>query len=203
MQKFERKLTLAVVVWPLLTGCSELPPFVLFSDGSVPAAPVGPTVAALIANLKCELWDVANDDQSKLPYYRDVVTLPFHSVDAEGREIDPYFTLKSFFQQIDYVATATYTLDVFQTAAVNPSINSIVPFNPAMYNFTLAVGGQLSDTAHRNININSSVDFMRLVASDKNPRWGRLRANQTSEPPLAVDPTGDHRGYLPADVYRV
>jgi uncharacterized membrane protein YgcG len=197
-QDIWRKLTVALSS-SFLIGCSELPPFVLTDDQSVPAAPLGPKVASLIANLKCELWDIANDDRSLLPYYRDVVALSLHDTDAEKRPIDPYFTLKSFFQQIDYVATATYTIDVFQTAAANPSINSIVPFSNPMFNFTLAVGGQLSDTAHRNTNLNSSVDFMRLVESDQNPLF---KAKKSFEFPLARDPTGDHKGYLdPGDTY--
>jgi hypothetical protein len=188
---FWSNLTAAILAGSLVGGCTGLPSFVLFGDNSIPAAPVGPTVAALIANLKCELWDAANDNTNEFPFYYDDISLdPHQRSNRFGDSIKSYFTLEKLFQQIDYVATASYTLDVFQTSGINPSINSIVPYPNPAFNFTLAVGGQLSDTGHRNIVISSSVDFLRLVNSPENPYYKELGKNAIQEPALALDPRG-------------
>ncbi len=152
-------LALALFV---LCECS-VPPFVLFADHSV-VAPAGPKVAALMANLKCELWEAAHSDEI-LPYYRDDPSLEEKIDDPK----DPHrlFTLHNLFEEIDYVAAAQFTLDVIGSSAANPSVNFIHPYLTPMTNVTLAVSGQLSDTAHRYVNIYTSVDFARLSPSYK------------------------------------
>ena len=141
-----------------LGGCT-VPPFVLIGDGPA-VAPAGPKVAALMANLKCQLWDATHSDEV-LPYYRDDPSL---IENIHNPTPDRLFTLHNLFEEIEYVADAEFTLEVFGTGAINASVNSINPY-AAMTNRTLAVAGQLSDMGHRFVNIYTSVDFSRLVAS--------------------------------------
>jgi hypothetical protein len=89
---------------PFSSGCG-LPALSLFADSSVPTAPSGPSVAALIANIKCELWEAANDT-TQLPYYDDVPGLPPHVPKDGPLEDDPErnFTLKNLFEEIEFIA---------------------------------------------------------------------------------------------------
>ena len=149
----------------LIGGCTTVPPFVLTSDGSV--APAGPKINSLMVNLKCELWDAANDLVSELQYYLDVPDLQLHTTGPTTAP-DRRFTLKNYFQEIEYVADAQWTLDVTGTGALNPLFTYTNPYNLAKglfpaTNVVLSVGGQLSDAGHRYIQIYTSVDFARLV----------------------------------------
>jgi hypothetical protein len=158
-----------------LGGCG-LPPLVLWEDSSLPVAPSGPPVAALVANIKCELWEAANDT-SELPYYRDVPDLRLHPV-SEHPSPDRAFNLRNLFIEIEYVADYKLTLQVTDTGALNPSANFIKNLPAAGTNLTLAVGGQVSEQADRFIDIYQSVDFSRLVRSPENPRYAALRKIQ-------------------------
>jgi uncharacterized membrane protein YgcG len=153
-------LTLATFI----VGACGIQPYVLFADQSA-VAPAGPKVAALMANLKCELWEAAHSDEL-LPYYRDDPSLMQKPNLPKRPNPNRNFTLHNLFEEIEYVAAAEYTLDVTGTGGANPSANFITPYSTPMTNFTLAVTGQLNDTAHRNINIFTSVDFSRLVKSE-------------------------------------
>jgi hypothetical protein len=150
-----------------LSGCG-LPTLSMFADSSVPIAPSGPSVAALIANIKCELWEAANDT-TQLPYYDEVPSLPPHVPKDGSLEDDPErnFTLRNLFEEIEFIAELKLTLDVTDSGAVNPSANFIKPYAAAGTNVVLAVGGQAYDSAHRNIDIFQSVDFSRLVESPR------------------------------------
>ncbi len=102
---------------PLLFGCTSIPPMVLNGDHG--AAPVGPTVAALVANLKCELYNAANSTVM-LPFYQDDPDLSKLRNKRLGN--DPRaFNLKNIFREIEYVGEATFTLDVTQTGAFSPT----------------------------------------------------------------------------------
>jgi hypothetical protein len=155
-----------------LTGCG-LPPLVLWEDPSLAVAPSRPSVAALVANIKCELWEAANDT-SELPYYLDLPGLPLHRP-SQHPSPDRLFNLKNLFVEIEYVADYKLTLQVTDTGALNPSANFIKNLPAAGTNLTLAVGGQLSEQADRSIDIYQSVDFARLVASPENPRYTAVR----------------------------
>jgi hypothetical protein len=149
----------------LLSGCG-LPAFSWFGDSSLPIAPSGPSVAALLANIKCELYDAANDNTT-LPYYDDVPGLPPHVPASGPLPDDPErnFNLTNLFQEIEFVAELKLTLDVTDSGAVNPSANFIKPYVAAGTNLTLAVGGQAYDSGHRTIDLYQSIDFQRLVLS--------------------------------------
>lgn len=156
----------------VLTGCSA-PGLVLFEDPSLAVAPSGPTVAALVANLKCELWEAANDTQV-LPYYLDLPELPLHPP-MQHPSVDREFNLKNLFVEIEYVGDIKLTLQVTDTGALNPSANFIQPLAAANTNLTLAVGGQISAQGDRFIDIYQSVDFARLVPSPENPLYTAVR----------------------------
>jgi hypothetical protein len=155
-----------------LTGCG-LPPLMLGENLSMAVAPSGPSVAALVANIKCELWEAANDT-TKLPYYKDLPGLPPHEP-SHHPSPDREFNLHNLFVEIEYVADYKLTLQVTDTGALNPSANFIKNLPAAGTNLTLAVGGQLSEQADRFIDIYQSVDFSRLVGSPENPRYTAVR----------------------------
>ena len=153
----------------LLSACTSIPAFLLNGDGTADA-PAGPKVAALIANLKCELWDAAQS-KNLLPYYTDDPHLQIKNHDPTG---DRAFTLNNIFQEIEYVGEATFTLDVTDTGGFNPSaaISEYIHGPKGLFPATgvvLSVGGQLSEAAHRQITLDSSMDFSRLVESVPNP----------------------------------
>ncbi len=156
----------------MLAGCG-LPPLVLWEDASLAVAPSGPSVAALVANIKCELWQAANDT-TELPYYEDVPELPLHPP-SKHPAIDRVFNLQNLFVEIEYVADYKLTLQVTDTGALNPSANFIKNLPAAGTNLSLAVGGQVSEQADRFIDIYQSVDFARLVSSPENPRYTEVR----------------------------
>jgi hypothetical protein len=159
---------LAVAVF-LMGGCTNVPPFVFVSSGSN-ITPAGPKIASLMANLKCELWDAANDSTSELQAYRDSPDLRTNPAEATAPP-DRKFTLKNYFQEIEYVADAEWTLDATGTGALNPLFIDTNPYKAAvglfpMTSLVLTVSPQLSDTGHRFMQVYSSVDFARLVASE-------------------------------------
>lgn len=157
----------ARLVLPLtLSGCG-LPPLVLLEDPSLQIAPSGPSVAALLANVKCELWQAANDT-TELPYYEDTIYLNERHF-AENPNCT--FNLKNLFTEIEYVAELKLTLEVTDSGAFNPSANFIKTLPAPMTNLTLAVGGQFYDSADRVFDLYQSVDFQRLVASPVHPLY--------------------------------
>ncbi|MEW6438655.1 MAG: hypothetical protein AB1508_15965 [Pseudomonadota bacterium] len=156
-----------------LAAC-DLPPLALNENRSVPIAPSGPPVAALIANIKCELWRAANDPE-KVPYYNDFPELtPHRTKDHPDRDLS--FSLAELFTEVEYVADFKLTLQVTDTGALNPSVNFIKNLPTAGSLLTLAVGGQLSGQADRFIDIYQSVDFSRLIDSPENDAYKAIRA---------------------------
>jgi hypothetical protein len=153
----------------------------VLTDQRLPVAPVGPTVAALMANIKCELYKAANDN-TPLPYLNDTPDLTYRRF---WRDEDPTyyrsFTLRNYFSEIEYVAVFELSLEVVHTTGANPSLNFITPYTAAMTNFTLAVGGQVNETADRTIDFYQTVDFQRLVPSPQNSWYARN--NFKPEPP--------------------
>lgn len=204
---------IALVFVSLLVGTCGSPPLVLIGAASLPVAPSGPPVAALIANLKCELWEAANDT-STLPYYLDLPGLPLHPPSRHPSP-DRFFNLKNLFVEIEYVADFKLTLQVTDTGALNPSADFIKPLPVSMTNLTLAVGGQISGQGDRYIDIYQSVDFSRLVASPVNPlykKWNTLSgdklfpeltayekvpvAKRLARPPNEIDESPCDHGFL-------
>jgi hypothetical protein len=152
-------------------GSCGLPPLMLDQDSSRSVAPSGPSVAAVLANIKCELWQAANDE-NELPYYLDAQGLPPHPPSrhpSPGRE----FTLKNLFEEIEYVAELKLTLETLDSGAVNPSVNFIQPLAVAATNLTTAVGAQAFGSTDRIFDLYQSIDFQRLVASIEHPRFRR------------------------------
>ena len=150
----------------LFSSCG-LPPLVLLEDNSVPIAPSGPSVAAVLANIKCELWQAANDE-SELPYYLDLPGLPYHRP-SQHPAPDREFTLKNLFSEIEFVSELKLTLEVTDSGALNPSANFIHPLVPSTNNLTLAVGGQAYSSSDRIFDLYQSVDFERLVQTPEHP----------------------------------
>ncbi len=169
-----------------VAACTSIPSLVLFGDSG--DAPAGPKVAALVANLKCELWDAANS-QTVLPYYRNIPLLPIRN--KADVSADRAFTLHNIFEEIEYVGEASFTLDVTGNTGFNPSVTLSEYLSKAMGVFPatgaiLSVGGQLSEAAHRYVVIDSSIDFSRLVASPPNSSW----KPSPPETKLAWEPEG-------------
>lgn len=173
----------------LLLGCTHIPALVVFNRAPGPA-PAGPKVASLVANLKCELWSAATSDEV-LPSYRDDLTLVTRN--KPSAEPDRAFTMRNFFTEVEYVGLASYTLDVTEASSLNPIATWSQYYHPPTGVFpatgaTLSVGGQLSETAHRFINFNSSVDFGRLV--DSQPSAAMSDPAKKLQKNLAAPPTG-------------
>lgn len=186
--------SLSVVVAALgLAGCG-LAPFDLTAGGPA-SAPAGPNVAALLANLKCELFEAANNDTDIIPRYFDDPSLPKHyDPNVPGQEDktvvpERSFTLKHLFEEIEYVGEAEFDLDVTSTPSISATTSFIDPYLKTA-SVALAVNGSWSDAAERKIQLFSSIDFERLVRS---PPYPGVR---DSEAPLArFAPTPqDHRG---------
>lgn len=147
----------------IFVGSCGLPPLMLNEDPTVKIAPSGPSVAAVLANIKCELWQAANDEH-ELPYYQDVVGLPYHR-QSEHPSPERLFTLKNLFAEIEYVAELKLALQTTDSGALNPSVNVVQPLTVASTNITTAVGGQFFDSADRIFDLYQSIDFQRLVPS--------------------------------------
>jgi hypothetical protein len=158
----------------LATGCAGVQPLVLpWNAGPSAAAPAGPKVATLMANLKCELYRAVNS-QEPLTAYQDAQSLALRpsSVDPHLSS-DRQFTLQNIFKQIEYVADAYFTLDVTGTSGINPTASFTQPYRSALgvlpaTSAVLSVGGTLSESSHRYIQLYTSVDFSRLLASEPN-----------------------------------
>jgi hypothetical protein len=165
------RFIICLIVGASVAACS-VPPYDLTVNGP-PTAPAGPKIAALLANLKCELYVAANDqhvipryyDDPSIKVHYDDPTIPGHSRDPNP---DRWFTLRNLFQEIEFVGEAQFQLDVTSTPSGAISTNFINPYT-ASSNLTLAVAGSLSDAAHRNLGIYSSIDFERLVESPPYP----------------------------------
>jgi hypothetical protein len=143
-----RSISGLVILAITLSGCSGELPFYDLQDAGSGTSPVGPKLATLIANLKCELYGAAND-KDRLPYYEDDLSLTPRNVDSDPKP-DRIFSLLNIFQEIEFVGESQFELDVTSTVSANPSVDFINPYTTAT-NFTLAVGGQLSDAGHRYI----------------------------------------------------
>jgi hypothetical protein len=167
----ERLLGRASVIASIsLSACTGLPPLMLGGDPSA-VAPHGPQVAALVAHLKCEMSDAVNSTE-KLPFYADVPALT--SKNNSAADSARQFTLQNLFKEIQYIAEATWTLDVTQTGAATPSASFFRYYRAAAgvlppTNAVLSVGGQLSEAAHRYLTFNTSVDFARLLPTERAP----------------------------------
>jgi hypothetical protein len=155
------------------TACTGIPPLILNGDRTADA-PAGPKVASLVANLKCELWDAVHST-TELPYYKNdpaALATPPAIPRRNKPDVPPdrAFTLKNIFEEIEYVGQAQWTLDVTGAGSINPNllfpeyIDKAIGVFPAT-GVVLSVNGQLSDTAHRNVQLFASIDFSRLIES--------------------------------------
>jgi hypothetical protein len=192
---------LCIVISIGIGGCSSVPPYDLTVHGP-PSAPAGPKVAALLANLKCELHDAANSQEVIPRYYDDPSLAQHYDPSVPGykpsiRHADPqsWFTLKHLFEEIEYVGEAQFELDVSSTPGVSSSVSFI---NPTP-NLTLSVNGSLSEEAHRNIQINSSIDFERLVASPPFRSGRNMEGPVASFAPTLEEPSGSSAPSVPCN----
>jgi hypothetical protein len=156
-------------------GCATIPPYVQPSKPGE-TVPAGPKVAALIANLKCGLWNAANSPDL-LPFYQNkpnAIDDPNLRKNQEPTGSARAFSLKNIFQEIEYVGEATFQLEVTNTGAFNPSLGLSKYYSGTVGDLpatgaTLAVGGTLSDAADRYVQLYTSVDFSRLVPTEPDP----------------------------------
>jgi hypothetical protein len=158
-----------VLFGAFLLGACSLPPLSLDQYTRSEIAPSGPSVAAVIANIKCELWEAANDTH-ELPYYLDEIGLPEHPASTHPSP-DRVFNLKNLFSEIEYVAELKITLETTDSGGFNPSVNIIEPLSVATTNLTTAVGGQVYGSNDRIFNLYQSIDFARLVSVTELPMW--------------------------------
>lgn len=172
---FKQSILLASILG--MAGCSNVPAFDLTAIGPS-YAPSGPKIAALMANLKCELYQAANDDTHVLPRYFDDPGLARRDGSNGQTDItDRSFTLKNLFQEIEYVGEAQFQLDATSTVGSSPSAK-FASLGAISTPLTLSVDGSLSEGAHRLLTLFSSIDFERLVPSpphkDLKPTEGQI-----------------------------
>jgi hypothetical protein len=161
-----------------------VPSFDIWGDNSK-VAPAGPKVASLMVNLKCELRNAANSDEPLTKYYDERQSDGSPKMDDRiVNDPDRAYNLKNILSEIEYVADAQLTLDVTGGAGFTPGITFTKPYHGAVgllpaTGAALSVGGQLSDSAHRNVTMDLSIDFARLIASPPPP------GVPDQDPPLA------------------
>ena len=108
-------IAMIVLASQLLSGCTTIPSFVLSNTSE--KNPAGPKVAALVSNVKCELWAAVRSDTT-LPFYVNSPDLKQKNhVVGDDRKFD----LTNLFKEIEYVGETTFTLDVTETGAFNPT----------------------------------------------------------------------------------
>lgn len=146
--------TFAAAAMALLSGCMSVPRYDLFARPHNGVS-VGPKVAALIANVQCEIA-VAATSRLLLEHYKIDETGELGPVTAvRGPSEDPTdFTLYNWFKNIEYVVATTYQLEVTDTGSFNPSLGFSTFWRPAVdllpaTSAVLSVGGTLSDSGHR------------------------------------------------------
>jgi hypothetical protein len=159
-----------VLLTMLLSGCATLPPMTLLGDKQE-AAPSGPKVAAITANLKCELWDATNSKRL-LKFYKDDPKLT--TKNHQPAESSRAFTLANMFGEIEYVGQALWTLDVTHTGALSPALSLSKYYNGGVGDLpatgaNLSVNAGFSEAAHRYISFDSSIDLSRLVPTEPSP----------------------------------
>jgi len=127
----------------------------------------GPTVADLVVHIQCAIRDSVRKQKEQ-------------GIDVAW--------LKG------YVGAANLTVDVVDVEGLNPSLSFIEPRVPVTTNLTLAVGGQLQGTQHRNFNYNFPILLDELTADTaptkikcSNPVDGHAQVAGAKEP---VDGTG-------------
>lgn len=219
---YQRLATQMCVVATSLAGCTTIPAYVVNPASSAikgsdqvvsGAAPAGPKVAALVANLKCSLWKAATSEKT-LPYYVDDVDnlITKNKVsDRPAEQTDKHdpsrvFNLRNIFGEIEYVASVAFTLDVVDTSAFNPAAVITRPLQaasgllPATSEF-LAVGGVLSEAPHRFLVVNQAIDFARLVEPSDDANLGIEARKTTAETlPKRGEKCGGGGGQLEGDL---
>jgi hypothetical protein len=183
-RRIERAFAICAVL--AASGCTSIPRMVVARDTTPiehslyggprtpiattvsDAAPAGPKVASLIGNLRCELLEAANS-QTELPFYKHGASGVYvdNSANADTNPARIY-NLRNIFQNVRYVGQITLQLDVTDTSSINPNATlsnvwrAAAPLLPATGG-VLAISGQLSESPHRQIQLNETVDFNRLV----------------------------------------
>ncbi|MFT4434159.1 hypothetical protein ACMX25_12300 [Caballeronia sp. 15715] len=172
---------LALATAVSFSGCTTIPAFVVRPDAAQikgsdktvsAAAPAGPKVAALVANLKCGLWKAATSRKT-LPYYVDDIDHlrtqnAVSDIGLTKLNDGQVYNLRNIFGEIEYVAAVQFTLDVIDTSAFNPAAILSRPLQatsgllPATSEL-LAVGSVLSEAPHRFVTFNQAIDFARLA----------------------------------------
>lgn len=146
-----------------LTGCSSVPAFDLASNEKSYGSPII-RVASIMANLKCELYEAAND-QEEMPQFRNDVDL--RQFDRDPAEPDRKFNLQNMFSAISYVGEVELTIDAVQTAGTSPSLS--FPGLGANDKLTVGIDGSINTKGHRSNTTYHSVDFERLVKGPGQP----------------------------------
>jgi len=171
-----RALANLIALISIFACCGCVPSFELFGGSGPANIPSGPKISDLLDNVACELAEAA---QSEAP-------IPVRAPDRAFagnplNEPQETFSLRDELDAIRYAAVATYTLDVTNLQAISPSVNFINPLATAMTNFTLSVGGQLSEQEHRNITLNETIDFERFSQGHGLPQSSCAKRGRRSE----------------------
>lgn len=172
-----------------LCGCANLPPYVLLGARNT-NVPVGPTVIDLVRNVQCQLRQAVN-----LP---DVL-MGLSPEDPKAQQRPP-MTIPNVLNQIEYNAVASFILDVQDSGGITAGATFTKPYHGAVgllpaTSAALSVSGTFTDTGHRSLTFDTSVDLDKLLDPGAVTSAGAPLA--TSRPPLIpCDPGLDLGGDL-------
>ncbi|MBB3464547.1 hypothetical protein [Rhizobium sp. BK377] len=159
-----KKFAISAITATSLAGCNTIPPFELGMSDKTYGTPIV-RIASIMANLKCELWNAAND-KSPLPQFENDISLKLerHPQPTPERE----FNLRNIFAAIEYVGEIELMIDAEQTAGSNPSL-SFPGLGSGSHPLTIGVDSGVSEKGHRANTTYHSVDFERLVEGTEQP----------------------------------
>lgn len=147
-----------------LVGCTSVPAFDLAADNKSYGSPIV-RIASIMANLKCELHQAAND-QTEMPQFMNDTSLKLATRGIPTRE--RRFTLKNIFSAIAYVGEVELTIDATHTNGSNPSLK-FPGLGTGTSPLTIGVSAAVSEKGHRSNTTYHSIDFERLVEGPEQP----------------------------------
>lgn len=153
-----RNIIISAMAATSLTACNSVPAFDLAKSDRTYGNPIV-RIASTMANLKCELYNAANDE-TELPQYKNDPSLELET--HQRPSPDRRFTLKNIFSAVEYVGEVELTLDATQTTGSNPSL-SFPGLGADVHPLTIDVNGEISEKGHRANTTYHSIDFERLV----------------------------------------
>ncbi|TAV92058.1 hypothetical protein [Rhizobium leguminosarum] len=153
-----RNLSTPALTVAMLASCTAVPPFDLATSEQTYGSPVI-KIASIMANMKCELYTAANDE-NPLPLY--INDRPLRPRTLPNPKPDQRFSLKNIFSAIEYVGEVELTIDATHTDGLSPSL-SFPGLGSDKNPLAIGVEGGVSEIGHRANKTYHSVDFERLV----------------------------------------